>query len=95
MPTVEDLLTLSEAGRVVPGGPVSPIAVWRWCRTGLKTPDGRRAVLKSYKAGRRLCTTRADLIEFFTAAGSSGSDEIIGHPDTKVNFTRTHNDCRV
>ena len=70
MATLNDLIPLSKAARMVPGGkPVSPVSVWRWTTSGLKTPDGRRVTLRAFKCGKRLCTTEAALMDFFRRAG--------------------------
>jgi hypothetical protein len=55
---------------MIPGGKsVSPLSVWRWSHDGLKTPTGARVKLATYRCGKTTCTTEADLVKFFAAAG--------------------------
>jgi hypothetical protein len=70
MPNLDDLVPLTEAARMVPGGrTVSPVTLWRWTTAGLMAPDGKRVKLAAYRCGKRLCTTRTDMVQFFAAAG--------------------------
>ncbi len=70
MPNLNELMPLSEAARRVPGErTVSAISVWRWTTEGLRAPDGSRVKLAAYRCGKRLCTTEADMVAFFAAAG--------------------------
>lgn len=70
-PRIEDLppdqrLTLAEAARIVPGGPVAPSALARWRREGLLGRDGEVLRLKCCRlGGRKLGTTPANLLAFF------------------------------
>lgn len=61
----EDLMTLTQAARCLPkvdGRKVSVCTIWRWCRKGL-----RGVFLQYVRVGRRVCTTNAALLQFFTA----------------------------
>ncbi len=56
-------LTLSQAARFTPGE-VSPNAIWRWCRQGVRSRGGDRIRLRHVRQGGRLFTTRRWLEEF-------------------------------
>lgn len=61
----EELITLSQAAGLLPridGRKVSVCTLWRWCRKGL-----RGVFLQYVRVGRRVCTTQAALLRFFTA----------------------------
>jgi hypothetical protein len=61
----EELLTLTQAAKCLPridGRKVSVCTLWRWCRKGL-----RGVFLRYVRVGRRVCTTQAALLQFFTA----------------------------
>ncbi len=66
------VLTLAQAAKLVPGGPVAPQTVWRWIRTGVRSMDGQTVRLGCYKMGRKIGTTPVMLAEFFRAAGCRG-----------------------
>jgi len=61
----EELITLTQAAGLLPridGRKVSVCTLWRWCRRGL-----RGVSLQYVRVGRRVCTTRAALLRFFSA----------------------------
>lgn len=68
-PEREELLTLTEATKVLPktnGKRPAISTLWRWCR------KGRRGVHLEYvRIGRKICTTRQALYRFFVAAAEA------------------------
>ncbi len=56
-------LTLSQAGRLMPGTP-SPTAMWRRCRHGLKDAEGNQHRLRHVRLGNRIFTTRTWVEDF-------------------------------
>lgn len=63
--STEELMTLAQAAGLLPridGRKVSACTLWRWCRKGL-----RGVSLDYVRVGRRVCTTRTALQQFFTA----------------------------
>ncbi len=70
-----DLMTLADAGRIVPGGPVSRVAVWSWANRGILSTDKRRVRLEVVKVGRRLMTSQEQLFHFFKEAGRRANTE--------------------
>ena len=61
----EELITLTQAAGLLPridGRKISVCTLWRWCRKGL-----RGIFLQYVRVGRRVCTTQAALMRFFTA----------------------------
>ena len=71
-PTTPRILSLAQAARECPTGPVSPVAVWRWATKGVLNRSGHRVYLRTLKCGRKLATTPEMLWAFFEAAGSTG-----------------------
>ncbi len=71
MNDVDRILTIPEAAREVPTGPVAPQSIWRWMALGLLAPNGRRVYLRRLKVGNRFCTTPRLMREFFEEAGST------------------------
>src|SRR5262245_26929628 len=78
----EGLIGLPAAARVFPPGradrPTSPATVWRWCRRGVKLPDGRVAVLEHVRVGGRWVTSRPAVVRFLallTSAHPSPTDQ--------------------
>ena len=61
--TTEELIPLAEAGKLIPGGPVSPSTVYRYCMTA-----GLQGVRLEWVHGPRVaeCSRRSQL----SAAGS-------------------------
>lgn len=60
----EDLLTLTQATRLLPkigGRKVAVSTLWRWCTKGL-----RGVRLQYVRVGRKICTTREFLLQFFS-----------------------------
>ena len=58
-----ELLTLTQAAKCLPkvdGNKVAVSTLWRWCRKGL-----RGVFLQYIRVGRRICTTRSALLQFF------------------------------
>lgn len=66
-----DLLTTSQAARVIPGKRgntvMNPASVFRWITQGCKTPDGRTVRLEAARLGSRYMTSRAALRRFMVA----------------------------
>lgn len=60
---VKNYLTLSRAARQLPGRPAAG-TLWRWCRRGLTSRDGRRVYLQHIRIGARIYT-RLDWVEEF------------------------------
>jgi hypothetical protein len=61
----EEFITLTQAAGLLPridGRKVSVCTLWRWWRKGL-----RGVSLQYVRVGRRVCTTQAALLRFFTA----------------------------
>lgn len=71
MNDVDRILTIPEAAREVPTGPVAPQSIWRWMALGLLAPNGRRVYLRRLKVGNRFCTTPRLMREFFEEAGNA------------------------
>lgn len=59
-----DHITLAQAAKLAPGRP-SSCAVWRWCRTGIKSRTGERIRLDHVRVGGRIFTTESELQRFF------------------------------
>lgn len=74
MTATAEPLTLSQAGRKVPGG-VAPSTVWRWAREGVRARTGEVVRLRCVRAGRKLLIPSDAMIEFFeaTAAADAGA----------------------
>ncbi|HEX4607791.1 MAG TPA: DUF1580 domain-containing protein, partial [Urbifossiella sp.] len=64
-------LTLAQAGKLFPshrgGGHTDPATVWRWARTGTRTPDGRIVRLEVVRVGVRWLTSRAAVTRYVGA----------------------------
>jgi hypothetical protein len=71
----EGLIGLLAAARLFPPGrvdrPTSPATVGRWCRRGVKMPDGRLAVLEHTRVGGRWCTSRPAVARFLALLTSA------------------------
>src|SRR5438270_804262 len=67
----ETLLSLSQAATRFPparlGRPVSPSCVWRWCRHGVHTLDGRRVFLEHALLVNRHVTSAEAVARFLEA----------------------------
>ena len=59
----DDLLTLSQAAKVVPGRP-SPNCLWRWCRRGVLSRSGERVYLRHVRVGGKVFTGKQWLDDF-------------------------------
>ncbi len=59
----DDLLTLSQAAKVVPGRP-SPNCLWRWCRRGVLSRSGERVYLRHVRVGGKVYTGKQWLDDF-------------------------------
>jgi hypothetical protein len=60
----EELITLARAANLLPkidGKKVAVATLWRWCRKGL-----RGLFLPYVRVGRKICTTHAAMLRFFT-----------------------------
>ena len=78
--TAENLITLSEAARLLPTKP-APCTLWRWRSKGV---NGAR--LECVRSGGRWLTTRHALVRFLiaqTQATSSNVQPAIQHPDMR------------
>ncbi len=78
--TTEEILTLSQAARLVPhpgAKPPSTSTLWRWCRKGI---NGAR--LEYIRVGRRIFTSQAALSRFF-AAGAKADSPVQGTGGSK------------
>jgi hypothetical protein len=78
----EQWLSLSQAARLFPparrGRPVSASCVWRWCKRGVTTADGRRVHLEVLRCVNRFITTEAAVRRFLSAMQPGAT---IGVPD--------------
>ena len=72
-------ITLAQAANLSPGRP-SSCAVWRWCRTGIKSRSGGRIRLNHIRAGGRIFTTEADLQTFFERVAQADRDHFDAKP---------------
>ena len=63
MQQIEDLMTLSQAAKVLPGRP-STNCIWRWCRRGVVARTGEHVRLQHVRMGGKLFTTARWLDEF-------------------------------
>jgi len=59
----EQLITLTEAAKNIPGRP-STNCVWRWCRKGVCSRTGERIRLQHARIGGKIFTTAKWLEEF-------------------------------
>lgn len=73
----ERLISFAQAARLIPpsrqGRPVSPSCIWRWHRSGVKTPDGRIVRLEALKLVHRFVTTEEAVRRFI--AGQQPDDQ--------------------
>ena len=69
---MDDLLTLKEAARRVPGGPTTDVTLWRWITSGLPNRSGEVVKLRHAAAGRRLLVSELWMREFFERLGDDG-----------------------
>jgi hypothetical protein len=71
----EGLIGLPAAARIFPPGradrPTSPATVWRWCRRGVRLPDGRVAVLEHTRVGGRWVTSKLAVARFLALLASA------------------------
>lgn len=67
----DELLTLSEACRLLPRQP-SPATLWRWRTRGLKV-NGKCVKLECIRVGARWCTTREALADFLRRSTEAAS----------------------
>ena len=58
-----EYLTLGQATKIAPGRP-STNCLWRWCRRGVLSRNGRRVHLQHVRLGGRIYTTARWLDEF-------------------------------
>jgi hypothetical protein len=67
----DKLLSFAQAARLIPpsrrGRPVSPSCLWRWHRSGVKTPDGRTVRLEAVWLVNRLVTSEEAVRRFIAA----------------------------
>lgn len=66
VPGLADLVTIAQAARLLPGRPHAK-SVARWVWKGVAAPDGRRVRLRFVRAGRRVLTCEAWILEFLAA----------------------------
>ena len=59
----DDLLTTTEAARLVPNRPHSS-CIWRWCRKGLLARNGKRIRLEHVRMGGKVYTKQCWLDEY-------------------------------
>ena len=68
IPLTEHLISLAEAGASIPsrhrGKHVNGATVWRWCRKGLRTADGRQVFLGHIRVGGHYVTSSEALERF-------------------------------
>ena len=88
----DDLLTLSEAARRLPGRPHRS-TLWRWARKGIGLPDGGRAYLRVHRLGRRVLIAPED-IEAFAATLANAYQTHDEHYDEQSRRPRTRRDSR-
>ena len=63
-------ITLANAAKRCPGRP-SANAVWRWCRTGIRSRTGLVVRLEHIRVGGRIFTTEDALNRFFAAVAQA------------------------
>lgn len=71
----EQMLTLSEAAKLIPGHP-HPSSLWRWCRKGVKARDGQRIHLDHHRFGGRLFTSVEALDRFGAALAAVDVEDL-------------------
>lgn len=62
--SAQELVTLTQAAKWLPkvsGKKICVCTLWRWCRKGL-----RGVRLEYVRVGRKICTTRAAMLRFFS-----------------------------
>ena len=59
----KNLLSLSQAAKVVPGRPSSN-CLWRWCRRGVLSRSGERVYLRHVRVGGKVFTGKQWLDDF-------------------------------
>ncbi len=62
----DELLSLAQAAKIVPGRP-SANCVWRWCRRGVMSRAGERIYLQHVRVGGKVYT-RAEWLQHFGRA---------------------------
>lgn len=72
-------ITLTEAAKLTPAR-VSPNAVWRWCRRGIKARSGAQITLRHIRCGGRVFTTRAWMDMFFSAVADADREYFAASP---------------
>src|SRR5262245_33839415 len=90
-----DALGLSAAARLLPAhrgdGRACPSTLWRWIRTGTRTPDGRVVRLEAARIGTRWLTSRAALARYMAALTPAAPDAPTPDPTpTATQRRRAH-----
>lgn len=63
---MNDLIPLSKVQSIIPKR-LNHSTIWRWCKQGVKTPNGERVRLAHSKAGGRIVVSRAAVRAFLKA----------------------------
>ena len=84
----QDLITLTEAAKLLPGRP-SVNCVWRWCRKGVLGRNLEHVHLQHVRMGGKIFTRREWLLEFGKAIATADSAHY-DHQSRQVRATRPY-----